>query len=79
MGWDGSTAEEVSESQFSNEHIYCDSVFLQLLLSEKLKKLSIAPLKHVSFDIECLPIDGSMPVPESSPVYHDKHVFQSCI
>ncbi|MBP1910050.1 DNA-directed DNA polymerase [Methanolobus bombayensis] len=65
MGW--VTAEAISESPFSDDHIYCDSVFTASSLKET-EKLSIAPLKHVSFDIECLPIDGSMPVPETSPV-----------
>ncbi len=65
MGW--VTAGSVSESPFSEDHIYCDSVFAASSLKE-IEKLSISPLKHISFDIECLPIGGSMPVPESSPV-----------
>ncbi len=65
MGW--VTAESVSESPFSNDKIYCDSVFTASSI-EEIEKLSIAPLKYLAFDIECLPIGGSMPVPESSPV-----------
>ncbi len=30
--------------------------------------LGNAPLRYLAFDIECLPRDGGMPVPESSPV-----------
>lgn len=65
MGW--VTAESISESPFSNDKIYCDSVFTASSI-EEIEKLSIAPLKYLAFDIECLPIGGSMPVPESSPV-----------
>ncbi|WP_342303962.1 DNA-directed DNA polymerase [Methanolobus sp. ZRKC5] len=65
MGW--VTADSVSESPFSRDKIYCDSVFTASSL-EEIEKLSIAPLKYLSFDIECLPIGGSMPVPETSPV-----------
>nr|WP_321497199.1 DNA-directed DNA polymerase [uncultured Methanolobus sp.] len=65
MGW--VMAEGISESPVSDDRIYCDSVFTAASVKET-EKLSVAPLKHVSFDIECLPIDGSMPVPETSPV-----------
>jgi DNA polymerase I len=30
--------------------------------------LKNAPLRHLAFDIECLPLNGSMPVPETSPI-----------
>jgi replicative DNA polymerase I (EC 2.7.7.7) len=65
MGW--VSVEPVSDSPFSSEKIYCDSVFTADSF-EEIEKLSIAPLKYFSFDIECLPIGGSMPVPETSPV-----------
>ena len=65
MGW--VNVEPVSNSPFSSEKIYCDSVFTADSF-EEIEKLSIAPLKYFSFDIECLPLEGSMPVPESSPV-----------
>ncbi|WMW21513.1 DNA-directed DNA polymerase [Methanolobus mangrovi] len=65
MGW--VSVEPVSDSPYSSEKIYCDSVFTADSF-EEIEKLSIAPLKYFSFDIECLPLEGSMPVPESSPV-----------
>jgi len=30
--------------------------------------LKNAPLRHLAFDIECLPLHGAMPVPETSPI-----------
>ncbi|MDY0386010.1 MAG: DNA-directed DNA polymerase [Methanolobus sp.] len=65
MGW--VSADSASESPYSNDKIYCDSVFTASSL-EEMEKLSVAPLKYLSFDIECLPIGGAMPVPETSPV-----------
>lgn len=41
------------------------------VLVSKLKRvenLTIAPLKYLSFDIECLPLDGGMPSPDVSPI-----------
>lgn len=65
MGW--VDAEPSQETPFSDDRIYCDSVFTAGSFRE-IEKLSISPLKYLAFDIECLPIDGSMPVPETSPV-----------
>ncbi|SFM66098.1 DNA-directed DNA polymerase [Methanolobus profundi] len=65
MGW--VTATPSSNEPVSEGRIYCDSVFTADSL-EEIEKLSIAPLKYLAFDIECLPIGGSMPVPETSPV-----------
>lgn len=42
-----------------------------VLVSSKLNRvesLKIAPLKYLSFDIECLPLDGGMPSPDVSPI-----------
>ncbi|MDY0266338.1 MAG: DNA-directed DNA polymerase [Methanimicrococcus sp.] len=33
-----------------------------------LDRISNAPMRYLSFDIECLPDDGNMPTPEKSPV-----------
>ncbi|TGC06782.1 DNA-directed DNA polymerase [Methanolobus halotolerans] len=61
-------AGPLSESPFSGEEArYCDEVFTATSL-EEIEKLSNAPLKNLAFDIECLPLGGSMPVPETSPV-----------
>jgi DNA polymerase elongation subunit (family B) len=45
----------------------CDSVILASDI-KKVENLKLAPLKHLAFDIECLPLDGGMPAPETSPV-----------
>lgn len=34
----------------------------------KVENLTLAPLKYLAFDIECLPLDGGMPSPEVSPI-----------
>lgn len=49
------------------ENFSCDSVVLASGL-RKLENFTIAPLKYLSFDIECLPLDGGMPSPDLSPV-----------
>ena len=41
------------------------------ITSSKVEPLDIlknAPLRHLAFDIECLPLNGAMPVPEKSPI-----------
>ena len=45
----------------------CNSVIQASKLS-KLENFSVAPLKYLSFDIECLPLDGGMPSPDVSPI-----------
>jgi DNA polymerase I len=35
---------------------------------EPVDMLKNAPLRHLAFDIECLPLNGAMPVPETSPI-----------
>ena len=49
------------------ENFACDSA---VLASEfkRVESLTIAPLKYLSFDIECLPLDGGMPSPDVSPI-----------
>ncbi|MDI9395343.1 MAG: DNA-directed DNA polymerase [Euryarchaeota archaeon] len=49
------------------EKIECDT---SILVSElkKIENLATAPLKYLSFDIECLPLDGGMPSPDVSPI-----------
>ena len=44
-----------------------DSAFLASEL-KRVNNLTIAPLKYLSFDIECLPLDGGMPSPDVSPI-----------
>lgn len=64
MGW-----VSVSPSQEAHPGgiIYCDTVCSDRQPAE-VDRLPNAPLKFLSFDIECLPIGGSMPSPEESPV-----------
>jgi DNA polymerase I len=41
------------------------------IISKKVVPVDIlknAPLRHLAFDIECLPLNGAMPVPETSPI-----------
>ena len=66
MGW--VSVESSSDNSFVNDRkIYCDNTITSTSVKE-IDKISNAPLKHLAFDIECLPIGGSMPTPEESPV-----------
>jgi DNA polymerase I len=49
------------------EKFACDSAFLTSEI-KRVESLTIAPLKYLSFDIECLPLDGGMPSPDVSPI-----------
>ena len=49
------------------ENFACDSAVLASGL-KRVESLTIAPLKYLSFDIECLPLDGGMPSPDVSPI-----------
>lgn len=49
------------------ENFACDASFLTSEFT-RVENLSIAPLKYLSFDIECLPLDGGMPSPDVSPI-----------
>jgi DNA polymerase I len=49
------------------ENFACDASFLASGL-KRVENLTIAPLKYLSFDIECLPFDGGMPSPDVSPI-----------
>ena len=58
---------EGAGSRFRCENFSCDSSILASGL-KKIESLAIAPLKYLSFDIECLPLDGGMPSPDVSPI-----------
>ncbi|MCC7575426.1 MAG: DNA-directed DNA polymerase, partial [Methanomethylovorans sp.] len=64
MGW---VSVSPSQEAHPGGKIYCDTVCLDRQPVE-VDKLPNAPLKFLSFDIECLPIGGSMPSPDTSPV-----------
>lgn len=63
MGW---IKIEDSEEVFAN-NIYCDKVCKSNNLLE-IEKIANSNLKYLSFDIECLPFEGSMPQPDVSPI-----------
>lgn len=58
---------KVESEPASGQGIYCDVTFTASSVQE-VEKLSNAPLKYMILDIECLPIGGSLPMPETSPV-----------
>lgn len=64
MGW---VSVEPSSGSSPDQRLYCDDVIAASSI-EEVEKLSNAPLKHLAFDIECLPLGGSLPVPETSPI-----------
>jgi|Deesub1362A_J573_1020465.scaffolds.fasta_scaffold00146_16 DNA polymerase I len=50
---------------------FTDGIRGRVLVSKRVRRLADhknAPLKFMSFDIECLPSDGAMPSPEKSPI-----------
>ncbi|WP_410508903.1 DNA-directed DNA polymerase [Methanosarcina hadiensis] len=49
------------------EKFACDTSILGSEL-RRVENLAIAPLRYLSFDIECLPLDGGMPSPDVSPI-----------
>ena len=49
------------------ENFACDSSIIASGF-KRVENLTIAPLKYLSFDIECLPLDGGMPSPDISPI-----------
>lgn len=49
------------------ENFACDSSILASGF-KKVENFTIAPLKYLYFDIECLPLDGGMPSPDVSPI-----------
>ncbi|HOA69852.1 MAG TPA: DNA-directed DNA polymerase [Methanosarcina thermophila] len=49
------------------ENFACDSSILASGF-KKIENFTIAPLKYLSFDIECLPLDGGMLSPDVSPI-----------
>ncbi len=63
MGWAKAepAAEPVNSEVLSSIKITSGKV-------EPFELLKNAPLRHLAFDIECLPINGAMPAPENSPI-----------
>ncbi|KCZ72116.1 DNA polymerase elongation subunit (family B) [Candidatus Methanoperedens nitroreducens] len=63
MGW--ARAEPVQDS--IETHVTSD-IRITARKVEPLDILLNAPLRHLAFDIECLPLNGAMPVPDTSPI-----------
>ncbi|MDO9097846.1 MAG: 3'-5' exonuclease, partial [Candidatus Methanoperedens sp.] len=63
MGWAKAepAAEPVNSDVLSSIKITSGKV-------EPVELLKNAPLRHLAFDIECLPVNGAMPTPENSPI-----------
>ena len=63
MGWANVEPEGTLNSNevLSDAKITCRKVVPVGILKN-------APLRHLAFDIECLPLNGAMPVPETSPI-----------
>ncbi|MFZ2412412.1 MAG: DNA-directed DNA polymerase [Candidatus Methanoperedens sp.] len=63
MGWAKAepAAEPVNSDVLSSIKITSGKV-------EPVDLLKNAPLRHLAFDIECLPVNGAMPTPENSPI-----------
>ncbi|MCZ7398719.1 MAG: hypothetical protein O8C62_03405 [Candidatus Methanoperedens sp.] len=63
MGW--------AKAEPAPEPVNFDVLSCIKITSGKVEPLDIlrnAPLRHLAYDIECLPINGAMPVPENSPI-----------
>jgi DNA polymerase I len=76
MVWVSTESEPVDPARYSQasnsgssrcENFTCDASILASRFN-KVENLSLAPLKYLSFDIECLPFDGGMPSPDVSPI-----------
>jgi len=63
MGW---AKAEPEGDIISNEVL--SSVKITSRKVEPVDILKNAPLRHLAFDIECLPLNGAMPTPENSPI-----------
>jgi DNA polymerase I len=65
MGW---AHGEAQGSQNINSNEVISTVKITSKKVEPVDILKNAPLRHLAFDIECLPLNGAMPVPETSPI-----------
>jgi DNA polymerase I len=63
MGWANAEPEG---DLISNEVL--SSIKITSGKVEPLEILQNAPLRHLAYDIECLPLNGAMPAPENSPI-----------
>ena len=63
MGW----AKTEPERDLICDHVLSD-IRITSHTVEPAEILKNAPLRHLAFDIECLPLNGAMPIPEHSPI-----------
>ncbi|MCZ7397540.1 MAG: DNA-directed DNA polymerase, partial [Candidatus Methanoperedens sp.] len=63
MGW----VKTLDEGKMTGNDVI-SSIQITSSKVEPLDILKNAPLRHLAFDIECLPLNGAMPVPERSPI-----------
>jgi DNA polymerase I len=63
MGW-----AKVEPEGNSDDAEILSSIRITSRKVEPLDILKNAPFRHLAFDIECLPLHGTMPVPENSPI-----------
>ncbi len=66
MGW-VSVKDTRKNAYGVEEGLKCDQAITATDI-EAVESIAVAPLKYMAFDIECLPHDGGMPTPETSPV-----------
>ncbi|MBN1134278.1 MAG: DNA polymerase elongation subunit [Methanosarcinaceae archaeon] len=66
MGW-VSTDPIPEAGSFSIHNLTCDRTITASNV-QGMEKISNAPLKYLAFDIECLPLENSMPIPETSSI-----------
>ncbi|MCD4703737.1 MAG: DNA-directed DNA polymerase [Methanosarcinaceae archaeon] len=64
MGWVSATPVN---NGIRDNQIQCDTTITANDVHE-IEKMVNAPLKYMAFDIECLPYEGGMPTPETSPI-----------
>jgi len=66
MGWVSAKQSQDAEN-IRRDWITCDKTITAPDV-RSIESISNAPMKHLAFDIECLPVDGAMPTPETSAV-----------
>ena len=66
MGWVSAEPSQDAENM-RRDWITCNKTITAPDV-RSIESISNAPMKHLAFDIECLPVDGAMPTPETSAI-----------
>lgn len=74
MGWVSAEPSHDTENA-RDDWITCDKTITTPDVNI-IESISNAPLRHLAFDIECLPVDGAMPTPETSAVIMISAAFE---